>query len=235
MPLLARLDGRSFHSFTKGLPRPFDQRLINCMTETAQFLLKEFKADLVYTQSDEITLFWNTDAEKEIFFNGKIFKLNSVIASSCSVFFYKKILEFLPEKSDKVPVFDCRTWQVPSLHDVSDVFIWRQLDAVRNSINSLAQANFPHRELQNKNKKEVLEMLENKNIFWKDLEMGIRRGYYFSKYQQEEELDFTNREDMPAHERHKKIVIRKKIKELDIPLLKENDYLFDHIEVTNVT
>ena len=228
MPLMARLDGRSFHTFTKGLKRPFDERMIECMKNTTQFLIKEFKADLAYTQSDEITLFWNTREESEIFFNGKMFKLNSVMAAACSVFFYKELLKHLPEKSDKVPVFDCRTWQVPSYTEVSDVFVWRQLDAVRNSINSLAQSVFSHKELQHKSKKTVLAMLDERKIIWEDLPVGWQRGFYYHKISVEEVLDFTNRLDVPETERVMRDVIRRKITELDVPILSEDS---DFIEI----
>lgn len=223
LPLIARLDGRSFHTFTKGLTRPFDERMIECMKNTTQYLVSEFKVDLAYTQSDEITLFWHTDEESEIFFSGKPFKLNSVIASTCSVYFYKQLLINLPEKADKTPVFDCRTWQVPSIGDVSDVFIWRQLDAVRNSINSLGQSVFSHKELQNKNKKEVLSMLTNKDIHWNKLPMGLQRGFYYDKTKVEEVLDFTNRTDVPEKERTLKNVVRRKITEVNVPILNESD------------
>lgn len=223
LPLLARLDGRAFHTFTKDLKRPFDERLTTSMANTAKYLLEEFNADLVYTQSDEITLFWNTKEENKLFFSGKIFKLNSVLAASCSVFFYKEILKNLPEKADKLPVFDCRTWQVTSMQDVSDVFVWRQLDAVRNSVNCLAQSVFKHSELQKKNKKEVLQMLKNKNIIWNNLPFGLQRGHYFHKISVEEEIDFTNREDIPEKHRVKKLVTRSKVVEKDVPILKEND------------
>ena len=222
LPLLARLDGRAFHTFTKGLTRPFDERLITCMTETAKRLLEEFKADLVYTQSDEITLFWNTSEESKLFFGGKIFKLNSILSSTCSVIFYKELLKYIPEKNDKIPVFDCRTWQVPKLEDVIDVFVWRQLDATRNSLNSVAQSIFSHKMLQNKNKKEVNDMLREKGIIWDDLPMGLKRGYYYEKITVKEELDLTSRLDIPEKHRTKKMVIRNKIIEKNIPLLKEN-------------
>lgn len=227
LPLLARLDGRAFHTFTKGLNRPFDERLTTCMTNTAKYLLEEFKADLVYTQSDEITLFWNIQSESELFFSGKMFKLNSVLAASCSVFFYKELIKHLPKKADKIPVFDCRTWQVPGLRDVVDVFVWRQLDATRNSVNSLAQSIFKHSELQNKNRKEVLRMLKEKNVNWHDLAIGLRRGFYYHKVQTEEVLDFTERTDIPEKHRLKKTVIRNKIVERDIPVIHESNDNYD--------
>lgn len=234
MPLLARLDGRAFHTFTKGLNRPFDERMIKCMTETTKYLVEEFKVSLAYTQSDEITLFWDINEESELFFGGKMFKLNSILASSCSVVFYKELLKHLPEKADKIPVFDCRTWQVPKKIDVVDVFLWRQFDATRNSINSVAQSVFSHKSLQNKSKKDVDEMLKERGIIWDDLPMGIKRGFYYEKITVEEELDFTDRTDIPEKHRSKKMVIRNKVAEKNIPILAENanniKFFFNDIE-----
>lgn len=220
LPLLARLDGRAFHTFTRGLTRPFDMRMVECMRETTKFLVSEFKADLGYTQSDEITLFWNTNEESGLFFDGKSFKLNSVMAATCSVFFNKMVVEILPEKADQMPIFDCRTWQVPNLYEAALVFLWREKDATRNSLNSLAQSVFSHKQLQNKSAKELHIMLESKDIKWDDLDIGLRRGFYYSKIYEESELDLSQREDIPEKHRIKKMVMRSKIIEKKQDILK---------------
>lgn len=229
LPLLARLDGRAFHTFTKGLDRPFDMGMVACMTETAKFLVEEFKADLAYTQSDEITLYWDTSKVEELFFDGKSFKLNSIMASACTLFFYKKVLEFLPQKADKMPIFDCRTWQVPSPNEAALVFLWREKDATRNSLNTLAQSHFSHKSLQNKNAKEVNEMLQEKGIRWGDLPLGLRRGFYFHKIRVEEELDLTDREDIPKKHRIKTLVMRSKVVEKTQDILSYKDDLVKDI------
>jgi tRNA(His) guanylyltransferase len=87
VPVLARLDGRSFHSFTKGLKRPYDERLTGLMVETTQ-LVQETNARCGYTQSDEITLVWLAEEwESDIFFAGKLQKMNSILASMTTAFF----------------------------------------------------------------------------------------------------------------------------------------------------
>src|SRR5690606_23998115 len=82
LPILARLDGRAFHTFTRGMARPYDPRMSRCMIETARFLVEEMHALVGYTQSDEITLVWYVDSASraEYPFGGRYQKLASVLA-----------------------------------------------------------------------------------------------------------------------------------------------------------
>jgi len=152
IPVIARLDGKGFSKFTKGLKRPYDERLSNLMVETVKYLVKETNANCGYTQSDEITLMWYTDKiESSIYFDGRLFKMISDLASMCSVFFNKELPKYLPEKSDKMPRFDCRVYNVPTLDEAVNSFLWREQDATKNSISMAAQSVYSHSELMNKN------------------------------------------------------------------------------------
>ncbi len=89
LPIVARLDGKGFSKFTNGLARPYDERLSNLMVETVKYLVQESNAVMGYTQSDEITLAWYSDTiESQIYFDGRIQKMVSVLAAKCSVRFY---------------------------------------------------------------------------------------------------------------------------------------------------
>ena len=223
LPIVSRLDGRAFHTFTRGLEKPYDLNLVECMKKTASEMVDRFNATLGYTQSDEISLAWIANQEeqdKQIIFDGKLFKLNSILASTCSVIFYRNILELLPQKADYLPVFDCRSWQTPNLYEAALAFFWRERDATRNSINMLAQSLFSHKELQNKSVPEVHDMLKSKGINWNDLEDGLKRGWYYSKIQVEEDLDLSSRTDIPEEFRVNKRVFRKKVTRKEIPILK---------------
>lgn len=167
LPVCVRLDGRAFHTFTKGLTRPFCPELTQIMCEVTKHLVKEFKACFGYTQSDEISLiFWSDNKESEIIFGGKIHKINSVLAALASSKFTSMIDSLLPEKSGKIVSFDCRTWQVPSLEEAANVILWRYRDARKNSISMLAQHHFSHKELNKKNSEDKLHMLSEKGIDW---------------------------------------------------------------------
>src|ERR1700678_949770 len=126
LPALARLDGRAFHSFVRGLARPFDSRLSELMIDTATFLVRETSATVGYTQSDEITLAWVPDAlDTQVFFDGRIQKMTSTLAALCAAYFNRRLPAFLPsEFADRMPVFDCRVWNVPTFEEAANTFLW---------------------------------------------------------------------------------------------------------------
>ena len=182
VPIMARLDGKGFSKFTKGLKRPFDERMSNLMMETTRYLVEETQANCGYTQSDEISLvFYSDSPESLVWFDGRIQKMTSILAAKCSVFFNKKLPEYLPEKEDKFPVFDCRVWTVPTLEEGANTLLWREMDATKNSISMAAQEYYSHKELMNKNSKEKQEMLFQKKINWNDYPRFFKRGSFIQK------------------------------------------------------
>lgn len=182
-PILARLDGRGFHNFTKGLKRPYDENLTKLMVETTKYLVHETNARCGYTQSDEISLVWLAErADAEIFFSGKLQKMNSILASMASVYFNRRLVEFLPEKATQMPMFDCRVFQVPTDFEAVNCFIWREKDATRNSVQMAARAHFSHNECDKKDTSQLQEMLwSKKNINWNDYPSFFKRGTYIRR------------------------------------------------------
>lgn len=206
IPVIARVDGRSFHSFTKGLTRPYDERLSRLMIETTKFLVEQTNARCGYTQSDEISLVWLAeDPSAEIFFDGKLSKMCSVVGSLTSVYFNRICGEFLPEKRHLMPVFDNRVWEVPVLYEACNYFIWREQDATRNSIQMAAQSVFSHKDIQGKNNSELQEMLFSEHgINWNDYPSFFKRGTYVRR-RVVEERGFTASELAalpPKHHAH---------------------------------
>lgn len=182
LPVMARLDGKAFHTFTRGLKRPYDKRLSDLMVETTKYLVEQTNANCGYTQSDEITLVWYLNDKSEMPYGGKLFKLQSDYAAMCSVYFNKRLVEFLPEKVDAMPRFDCRVWNVPTLEDAVTCFVWRENDATKNSVSMLAQSEFSHKKLQNKNGSEMQDMLMlQKGLNWNDFPAFFKRGTYVQK------------------------------------------------------
>lgn len=202
LPVIARVDGRSFHTFTKGLDRPFDDRLIMCMQKTCEYLVAETNAKMGYTQSDEITLTWHAkNIESEIFFAGKKHKMNSVIAAMASVKFNELMRMLIPEKKEYLPVFDCRVYNVPSRIEGANAFVWRELDASRNSIQMVARAHFSHKECHEKNTDQLQEMLwQEKDINWNNLDAVYKRGTYYRRKKQL--VKFTVKELAKLPEKH---------------------------------
>lgn len=182
IPVIARLDGKGFSKFTRGLRRPYDERLSNLMIELTKYLVKETNANCGYTQSDEITLMWYVDDPKSsIYFDGRYFKMVSDLSAMASVFFNKKLVEYLPEKSDKWPRFDCRVFNVPTLDEAVNTFLWREQDATKNSITMAASAFYSHKQLHKKNGSEKQEMLFEKGINWNDYPAFFKRGTYVQR------------------------------------------------------
>ena len=183
IPVIARLDGKGFSKFTKGLKRPYDERLSNLMIETTKYLVKETNANCGYTQSDEITLMWYSDShESKIYFDGRLFKMISDLASMASVFFNSKLDEYLPEKKDKMPRFDCRVFNVPTVEEAVNTFYWREKDATKNSITMAASEYYSHNFLMGKNGSEKQELLFQKGINWsEDYCTHFKRGTYIQR------------------------------------------------------
>lgn len=227
LPILCRIDGRCFSRFTKGLKKPYDPRLMQLMIDTTKFLVEETNARCGYTQSDEITLVWVTASfESEIFFAGKLQKMVSVVGSLATAFFNKNLADRIPEKGNQMPVFDNRVWQVPTLYEAVNAFIWRQQDATRNSIQSAARAVFSHKECNNKNTSDLQEMLFQKGINWNDYPSSFKRGTFIRNKLVEIEKTFTAKEiaklpaDHAAHQNPTLKIERSKVaEEKDLPPL----------------
>ena len=250
LPVYARIDGRAFHTFCRGLKKPFCYELVETMQEVTKFLVEETHAQLGYVQSDEISLCW-LDMDKAPF-DGKLHKLESVLASLATSKFVNYITEkyiitddfvngdidsllvtsklqdeynswkLLYEKCQKIiPSFDCRVFQLPNEIELANTFIWREIDAVRNSVSMVAQANFSHKELQGKDRKAMLTMLEEKGIRWNELRDDLKRGAYFKRVLVDKELDDETWNKIPVDKRPEcRTVTRSEIQRYEIPEMK---------------
>jgi len=180
---IIRADGKAFHSYTRGLVRPFDEKLVNDMDETACYMCKNIQgAKFAFVQSDEISILL-TDFEgltTDAWFDGNIQKMTSISASLATA----KFNELRP---NKIALFDSRVFTIPSDIEVENYFIWRQQDATRNSISSVAQSMFSHRELENKNTDQMQEMCFQKGVNWNDFSAKLKRGRLIVKQNYEKE------------------------------------------------
>ena len=171
MPIIIRIDGRAFHSFTRGFKKPFDNYLMGCMWQTAQDLCANIEGcKIAYTQSDEISLFLNNyeSLETSAWFNNNIQKIASISASMATLYFNNAFNEMCKNMNDGViykrklgtAMFDARAFVLPK-EEVCNYFIWRQQDAMRNSVQMVGQANFSHKQLQGKNCENIKNMLKD--------------------------------------------------------------------------
>lgn len=225
LPAMARLDGRAFHSFVRGLSRPFDERLSRLMIETASFLVRETTATCAYTQSDEITLAWvPAGFDSRVFFDGRVQKMTSVLASLASASFNRHLPEFLPpEYEGRLPVFDCRVWNVPNPEEAANTFVWRELDASKNSVAMAARALYSHAELDGKTAAEMQELLWRKGVNWNDYPAFFKRGTYLRRKVVARAFTADELDQLPprhaARSNPELVVERTVVTRLDIPPL----------------
>ena len=207
-PVIIRVDGKAFHTLTKGLNKPHDQAMVLSMTEAAIALMRELQgAQIAYIQSDEISILLTdyTNFSTEAWFDYEVQKMVSISAAIATAYFnemWKKLLlnreEMLKlngqmavfdtselhkwsKKAEQVALFDSRCFNVPR-EEVVNYFLWRQQDAIRNSIQGLAQANFSHKELHGLSCDQLQEKLwQEKQINWNDLEVWKKRGWCVTK------------------------------------------------------
>jgi len=199
LPIIARIDGRSFSSFTKGLRRPYDERLTNLMIETTKYLVQETNANCGYHQSDEISLVWYIDDyDSQMMFDGKLFKLISILSSMATGFFNKNLPTYIPEKANLIPTFDCRVFNVPTVEEAVNVFYWREKDATKNSITMAASEYYSHKFLMGKNGSEKQELLFQKGINWNDYPSFFKRGTYVQKKRVLTKFSAEELEKLPA-------------------------------------
>ncbi len=202
MPVIIRIDGKAFHTFTRGFKKPFDDILVKTMQETMKYLCENIQGCVLgYTQSDEISLVLVDYAEltTDAWFGNNLQKMCSVSASMTTLAFNKAFTrniskqskrlytEHIEEKDasyiesleiamNKGAMFDSRVFTIPK-EEVCNYMIWRQQDATRNSIQSVGQANFSQKELHGQSCNNIQDMLmTQKGINWNDYATTLKRG-----------------------------------------------------------
>jgi tRNA(His) 5'-end guanylyltransferase len=229
-PVIIRIDGKAFHTFTRGFQCPFDDILIESMQETMKYLCENIQGcKLGYCQSDEISLLI-TDYENintAAWFDYQVQKMCSITASMATLafnrFFRNNALvkvtitdayfknkesysgdwekdrllkEPYLDACTKGAMFDARCFSIPK-EEVCNYFQWRQMDYVRNSIQMVGQANFSHKELQNKKNEDIQEMLfSQKGINWNDFSTVKKRGSCCVKDFEKKVINFQTQEEV---------------------------------------
>lgn len=215
-PVVARIDGRSFSKFTKGLDRPFDAAMTYSMTETTRALVEATHAKIGYTQSDEITLIYEAPPEGEMFFDGRIAKLTSVLAGIASTEF---VLQCPYEYRVRQlrPHFDCRVFAVPTRTEAANALLWRAQDCRKNAIQSVSQSLFSHKELHGKNQADQIAMLATKGVAMTDYNPFNVHGTYLQRTTRERELTAKEWAAIPAGKKPaSRTVLRSSVESLNI-------------------
>lgn len=240
-PVVVRLDMRAGHTFCRGFERPFNEVFIKSMQETAKYMCENVQGCVLsYQQSDEISLIL-VDYKKlnsSAFFDYEVQKVCSTTASMATMAFnkafgsiYSKMYMNTDSTVEKQnlynkygtkcyeAMFDSRCFNIPK-EEVTNYIYWRQLDASRNSIQMVGQANFSHKELQNKSCNDIQDMLmTQKGINWNDLPTYQKRGSCCIKksYYSDKDGNEIYKERIDAVKRTRWIIDR------DIPIFKNDD------------
>jgi tRNA(His) guanylyltransferase len=176
LPVYARIDGRAFSTFTRGMAKPFDATLIEAMAATAGSLVRHTHARIGHTQSDEISLVWQAEGEtSDIFFSGKTMKMASVLASLAAATFASAIPAAW---RTRLPHFDCRVFQLPSREEAANAILWRAMDARKNAISMVAQSLYSPKQLHGKNQAAMLEMIAERGVTFDAYPEGARLGTF---------------------------------------------------------
>lgn len=190
IPILTRVDGRTFKTFTKKCEKPFDNQLINTMVGAAEKVAEEIPGCLAfYHQSDEVTFLILDDEniQTQQWFGGRQNKIESIVASLMTAHF-NKIWQGLynqnrisAEKFGKNPaIFDARAFQAPK-NDVANIFLWRIHDWTRNSLNMFCRSFFSDKQLRGKSAAQRHDMLHEIGQNWVNLPDVCKNGTFWHK------------------------------------------------------
>lgn len=187
---IIRADGRAFHTYLRGAAKPYDFDFMTDMGHVAQALCEEVSGTVfAYTQSDEISLLVTdfNSASTQPWFGGEVQKVVSTVAAVATAALYAR-------RPGKPATFDARVFTIADSREVGNYFIWRQRDAVRNSISMAAQAHFSHRRLHGVNSGQMQDLLwSEKGINWNDYPAGAKRGRVVVKQGGEQQVTFTHK------------------------------------------
>lgn len=187
---LLRLDGRAFHSYLRGAAKPFDEEFMGSMNVVAEAVCQEITGSVfAYTQSDEISvlvIYFATE-QTEPWFGGVTAKWLSVSASLATAVLNE-------QRPGRRALFDARVFTLSDPVEVANYFLWRQRDAVRNSISMAAQAHFSHRRLHGVSTGGMQELLWSEaDVNWNDYPDGCKRGRITLRYTGERPVEYVDR------------------------------------------
>ena len=201
IPVYVRIDGRSFHTFTRGLEKPFDPDFAWTMKEVTKHLHDKTNAFISYVQSDEISLCYLEPSKMP--FETRLFKLESVLAGMASAAFCVYGLKTkLKDRIEKfIPHFDCRVCQMP-LEEIPNMLLFRERDCLKNAITLVALEHFSNKQIHKKSGDEKIEMLASIGVdFNKDIDEDFRYGAWFKRVVFQKELDTETLAKIPEKQR----------------------------------
>ena len=235
-PVAIRIDGKAFHTFTKGFKKPFDEVLVAAMQNTMKYLCENIQGAVFgYCQSDEITIILQDYATltTDAWFDYEVQKMCSIAASMATMafnkYFAKEVDAYCSNLNNsgvqanryiaaklRGAMFDARVFNIPK-EEVTNLIYWRQLDATRNSIQMVGQANFSQADLHGKTCNEIQDMLmTQKGINWNDFPVYLKRGSACTKKEKVVTVEYASSNGIIAT-----VTTRSEwVIDLDMPILK---------------
>lgn len=187
---LLRLDIRAAHTYLRGAQRPFDEEFMADMDAVAEAVCAEISGTVfAYTQSDEISLLIADFAtiQTQPWFGGVVAKQVSISAALATAVLNER-------RPGKRALFDSRVFTISDPVEVANYFLWRQRDAVRNSISMAAQAHFPHKRLHGLNGDQMQELLFTEaDTNWNDYPAGCKRGRVTQRFTGEQPVEYVDK------------------------------------------
>ena len=219
MPVIIRVDGNAFHTFTRGLDKPFDHDFMKIMQKTCLSLCQNIQGCVGgYVQSDEISLLlvdYQT-IESDAWFDYNLQKITSLAAARATMTFNDLVRRMVLDAENSAKIFEgvykydpadkkyalayrwydkqgCAMFDARAFNipkeEVCNYFIWRQKDATRNSIQAAGQAYFSHKDLNGKSQSNIQEMLFQKGINWNDYTIPEKRGSFVRRFTEKTETE----------------------------------------------
>lgn len=201
LPIYARVDMRAGHTWCRGLRKPFDPCYAAAMRSATMYIVEETGAAVGMTQSDEASFVWLDDTR--VPFGTRLFKLQSVLASMFTAAFMRPYINAKMQDAvlKRLPSFDCRVLNMPSLTEAANMITWRSMDSVKNSITLLALEHFSNKQIHGRNGEEKIRMLAEKGVDYYALPEEYRLGSFFRRETYEKTLTPAELAKIPEKQR----------------------------------
>jgi tRNA(His) 5'-end guanylyltransferase len=187
-PIIVRVDGKKFSTYTRGFDKPYDIRIHNAMRQTCEDIMREFHPAFVYSQSDEISFMLLPGSTGEMFADGRVVKISSLAAGFTSSRFNFHIMKqdtaglkdnVVNRVQNARAYFDGRALNLPE-NEVLNYIVFRgHHDARRNSILNYAYSKFPQNELHKLNTIQIKDKLLLNGHDWESLPEWYKLGFFY--------------------------------------------------------
>jgi tRNA(His) guanylyltransferase len=196
--IVIRVDGRAFHTYTRGLEKPFSEPLMASMDHTATVLAREVQgAVLGYVQSDEISIVVAPHPLGDpggVWFGGSLQKIASISASAATGAFNSHFGSTMGWS--RWAMFDARVFPLADPTEVDGYLRWRQADCTRNAISMLSEHYIGKKKLKSVKTGERVRLLAEAGVNVSDVNRRFVLGGLTYPVTAPEEVTFTHKQTL---------------------------------------